>query len=90
MHPGYVRAGIGRKLLPALIEACKQEGYFQLIGYIDAANEASLRLHENCGFKRAGLLKAVAFKYGHWSDMVMVQRGLADDPDAVPQALGTR
>jgi L-amino acid N-acyltransferase YncA len=90
MHPGYVRAGIGRKLLPALIDACTKEGYFQLIGYIDAANEASLRLHENCGFKRTGLLTAVAFKYGHWSDMVMVQRSLVADPDAVPHGLGTR
>jgi len=90
MHPGYMRAGIGRKLLPALIEACATEGYFQLVGYIDAANEGSLRLHENCGFKRVGLLKSVAFKYGHWSDMVMVQRALVADPDAVPHGLGPR
>lgn len=85
IHPGYVGVGIGRKLLPALIEACAKEGYFQLIGYIDAANEASLRLHENCGFQRAGLLKSVAFKYGHWSDMVLVQRALVADLNAVPK-----
>ena len=90
MHPGFLRAGIGRKLLPALIEACTQEGYFQLIGYIDAANEGSLKLHEACGFKRAGLLKEVAFKYGHWSDMVMVQRSLVEDPNAVPDPLNVR
>jgi phosphinothricin acetyltransferase len=84
IHPSYLRAGIGKLLLPALIEACTREGYFQLIGYIDAANAGSLKLHESCGFQRAGLLKAVAFKYGHWSDMVLVQRGLVEDPEAVP------
>jgi phosphinothricin acetyltransferase len=87
IHPGYVRAGIGKRLLPALIDACAKEGYFQLIGYIDAANAGSLKLHESCGFQRAGLLKSVAFKYGHWSDMVMVQRGLVEDPEAVPGPL---
>jgi phosphinothricin acetyltransferase len=84
IHPDYMRAGIGRRLLPALIEACTKEGYCQLIGYVDAANEASLKLHEACGFRRAGLLQAVAFKYGHWSDMVLVQRALADDPSRPP------
>jgi len=85
IHPDYMRAGIGRRLLPALIEACKKEGYCQLIGYVDAANEGSLTLHERCGFQRAGLLKAVAFKYGHWSDMVLVQRSLVDDPSETPK-----
>jgi phosphinothricin acetyltransferase len=84
IHPGYMRAGIGRRLLPALIDACAQEGYFQLIGYVDAANEASLRLHQSCGFHRVGLLKSVAYKYGHWTDMVMVQRALVDDPTMRP------
>jgi len=84
IHPDYLRAGIGKRLLPALIEACQKEGYAQLIGYVDAANEGSLKLHEACGFQRAGLLKAVAFKYGKWSDMVLVQRALAEDPMAAP------
>jgi len=86
IHPGYLRAGIGRRLLPALIDACAEEGYFQLVGYVDAANEGSLRLHEACGFRRVGLLQAVAYKYGRWTDMVLVQRALAKDPEARPEA----
>ena len=85
IHSDYMRAGIGRRLLPALIDACKKEGYCQMVGYVDAANEGSLMLHERCGFTRAGLLKAVAFKYGHWSDMVMVQRSLVEDPEQPPK-----
>ncbi|MBO1022892.1 N-acetyltransferase [Methylobacterium sp. SD274] len=76
VHHEHLNAGIGRRLLPALIEACAAGGYRQMIGYIDAQNEASLRLHETCGFVRVGLLPAVGYKYGRWSDSVMVQRAL--------------
>ena len=85
IHPDYMRAGIGRRLLPALIEVCAKEGYCQLIGYVDAANEGSLKLHETCGFQRAGLLKAVAYKYGHWTDMVLLQRSLVEDTGQPPK-----
>lgn len=58
VHPDHLHAGIGRRLLPALIEACAAGGYRQMIGYIDAENAASLRLHEACGFERVGYLRA--------------------------------
>jgi phosphinothricin acetyltransferase len=80
----FKRIGIGRRLLPALIEACTEAGYLQMIGYIDSANEASLRLHEGCGFERVGLLKSVGFKYGRWTDSVMVQRALGKGDTAIP------
>ncbi|AWN34772.1 GNAT family N-acetyltransferase [Methylobacterium radiodurans] len=86
VHPDHLHAGIGRRLLPALIEACAAGGYRQIIGYIDAKNEASLRLHEACGFARVGYLAGVGYKYGRWSDSVMVQcplgTGSADQPAA--------
>ncbi|MCJ2095228.1 MULTISPECIES: GNAT family N-acetyltransferase [unclassified Methylobacterium] len=84
VHPDHLHAGIGRRLLPALIEACAAGGYRQMIGYIDAQNAASLRLHETCGFARVGLLKAVGFKYGRWSDSVMVQRALGTGSEDQP------
>ena len=34
----YLRAGVGRKLLPALIEACAGAGYRQMIAYVDSEN----------------------------------------------------
>ncbi|MCJ2060922.1 GNAT family N-acetyltransferase [Methylobacterium sp. J-048] len=86
VHPDHLHAGIGRRLLPALIEACAAGGYRQMIGYIDAQNAASLRLHETCGFTRVGLLKAVGFKYGRWSDSVMVQRALGTGSEDQPGA----
>ena len=76
IHPDHQRAGLGRRLLPALIDACAVAGYRQMIGYIDAANAASLRLHDTCGFRQVGFLPSVGYKFGKWSDVVMVQRSL--------------
>ncbi len=87
VHPNRVGLGIGRRLLPALVEACAMGGYRQMIGYIDGANEASVKLHEACGFQRVGLLPAVAFKFGHWADSIMVQRALGDGASTPPQPL---
>ncbi|WP_407520889.1 GNAT family N-acetyltransferase [Methylobacterium oryzisoli] len=84
VHPEHLHAGIGRRLLPALIEACAAGGYRQMIGYIDARNEASLRLHEACGFVRVGTLAAVGYKYGRWSDSVMVQCPLGTGAEDQP------
>jgi phosphinothricin acetyltransferase len=86
VHPAHLHSGIGRRLLPALIEACAAAGYRQMIGYIDGANAASLRLHEACGFRRVGYLPSVGFKFGHWSDSVMVQCQLGPGDQAAPGA----
>lgn len=84
IHPERTGLGIGRLLLSALVEACAAGGYRQMIGYIDSANEASLGLHEHCGFRRVGVLPAVAFRFGHWSDSVMVQRALGEGDGSPP------
>jgi L-amino acid N-acyltransferase YncA len=76
IHPAHQQRGIGRALLPALIDACAAAGYRQMIGYVDAANAPSIRLHESCGFTKVGFLPAVGYKFGHWTDVVMMQRSL--------------
>jgi phosphinothricin acetyltransferase len=76
VHHQFTGYGIGKSLLPVLIDACAAGGYRQLICYIDAGNMASLRLHESLGFIRVGLLPAVAFKFGEWADSIILQRGL--------------
>lgn len=86
VHPDHLRAGVGRVLLPALIDACAASGHRQLIGYIDAANAASIRLHERFGFRQVGLLPSVGYKFGHWTDSVMMQRALGPG-DATPPSV---
>ena len=85
VHPDRLNIGIGRALLPALIEACASAGFRQMIGYIDSTNIASLRLHAACGFRQVGYLRAVAFRFGEWTDTVMVQRAIgAEMPRTTP------
>jgi len=76
IHQDQLRRGLGRRLMDGLIDACAAAGFRQMIGYIDAANEASLALHERFGFRKVGFLPQVGFKFGHWTDTVMVQRSL--------------
>jgi phosphinothricin acetyltransferase len=78
----YVRAdrlgtGLGRLLMPALIDATKACGMRQMIAVIgDSGNQASIHLHRRFGFQDAGLLKDVGFKFGRWLDTVFLQRSL--------------
>ena len=85
VHPEHLGRGVGRLLLPALIDACAAAGYRQMIGYIDAANQASLRLHESFGFRQVGLLPSIGYKFSRWTDTVMVQRSLGLGATAPPE-----
>jgi phosphinothricin acetyltransferase len=76
VHHAHLGRGVGGLLMSGLIDACAAAGFRQMIGYIDADNAPSLRLHERFGFARIGLLPAVAYRYGRWADTVMMQRSL--------------
>src|SRR5271169_4854543 len=84
VHPEHLHAGIGRRLLPALIEACAAAGYRQMIAYIDAMNTPSIQLHEANEFHRVGVLRDVGFKFGRWADSVLMQRALGPGSAALP------
>ena len=84
VHPDHLHAGIGRLLLPALIDACAAAGYRQMIGYIDAANRASIQLHEAFGFRQVGYLPQIGYKFGKWTDSLMLQRSLGPGATTPP------
>jgi len=77
-------AGVGRRLLPALIAACAEAGYRQMIAYIDGANQPSIQLHEAYDFRQVGLLPNVGFKFGRWTDSILMQRALGPGSGAPP------
>ena len=66
--------GLGRKILAELIARAQSQGYHTLIGGIDSANAASLRLHAGLGFENAGVIRHAGFKFGRWLDLVFVQK----------------
>jgi len=81
----YVRAdvtgrGIGRRLLQALITACEERGFRQLVAVVgDSDNTRSIRLHEQLGFRLVGVLRSVGYKHGRWLDTVLLQLELGSD-----------
>jgi len=86
VHHEHIGRGIGPLLIQELIDACAAAGFRQVIGYIDAENVGSLKLHEKFGFVRVGLLLGVAYRHGRWSDSVMVQRSVGAGSTEAPIA----
>jgi phosphinothricin acetyltransferase len=77
VHPEHPRKGIGRKLLAELIAHTERCGRRQMIAVIgDTGNAASVGLHAQFGFRHAGVLRSVGFKFGRWVDTVLMQREL--------------
>ena len=85
MHRDHLGHGIGATLLAVLIAACERAGCRQMIAVIgDSANQASIKLHERCGFALVGLLPATGFKLGRWVDSVLMQRALGKGDASLP------
>lgn len=65
--------GIGKLLIPPLIDAAKTMGMHTIIAGIDAANDASIKLHENFGFKEVAHFREVGWKFERWLDLKFLQ-----------------
>jgi len=77
VHPDHLGQGLGKALLGNLIQTCQQREWRQMIAVIgDSGNLASIRLHQRFGFRHAGVLQGVGFKFGRWVDTVLMQREL--------------
>lgn len=79
------RRGVASRLLAALIDACEQREFRQMIAIIgDSANAASVELHRKAGFRVVGTLESVGYKFGRWLDTVIMQRSLGAGAVAEP------
>ena len=68
--------GVGRALLGSLLQRCTDLGYRQMVAVIGGAQPGSVALHARHGFKHAGLLTGVGFKFGRWLDSLLMTRPL--------------
>jgi L-amino acid N-acyltransferase YncA len=55
-----------------------------MIGFIDAANLPSIQLHEAFGFRQVGFLPSIGFKFGRWTDSMIMQRSLGPGATTKP------
>lgn len=66
--------GVGKLLIPPLMDAAKKLGLHTIIAGIDATNEASLRLHRSFGFEEVAHFKEVGWKFERWLDLKFLQK----------------
>lgn len=84
VHPERLGRGIGKLLLNELCLRAEALGFRQMIAVIGGAEEASVRLHESCGFREIGRLHAAGWKKGRWLDNVYMQISLGEGASTPP------
>ncbi|MEM7087318.1 MAG: GNAT family N-acetyltransferase [Bacteroidota bacterium] len=70
----YRGKGVGKLLLSRLISESEKEGIWTLQANIFTQNLSSVKLHEQCGFRRVGIRKQIAQRDGVWHDNVLLER----------------
>jgi len=70
----FRRRGVGRALLEEAVVRAPSLGIKAILGLIFAHNEPSLKLFEQLGFERWGLLPRVAILEGHERDLTIMGR----------------
>lgn len=86
--PAAQGLGLGARLLEALMKACTERGFRQMIAVIGDGTGASVgsrRLHEKAGFRLIGIAEKVGFKHGRWLDQMLMQKELGEG-DRTPPA----
>lgn len=85
VNAAFQGRGVGTTLLRALIDACTERGYRQMVAVIgEPSNTASIKLHERFGFHLVGVFQGLGRKHGRWLDTVQMQRALGDGADRAP------
>lgn len=85
--PGAQGRGVGTALLAALVQACTERGFRQMIAVIGDGTGASVgsrRLHEAAGFRLIGIAEKVGYKHGRWLDQMLMQKELGEADRSPP------
>ena len=76
LHKDELGAGLGGRMLEALLEACRTHGFKQMIAVITAERANSIRVHEKMGFRKIAHYEAVGYKFDRWLDIVHMQKAI--------------
>lgn len=66
--------GVGTALLAALVDSSEAGGIWTLEAGILPENEASVRMHERCGFRIVGRRERLGRMRGVWRDVLLLER----------------
>jgi L-amino acid N-acyltransferase YncA len=65
----FRKRGVGTALYTAILAILRFQGYRNVYAGITLPNEASVRLHEHCGFARFATYEKIGNKFGAWHDV---------------------
>jgi phosphinothricin acetyltransferase len=87
----YQRRGLGSALYGALLALLREQGVQVACAGITLPNDASVGLHEACGFELVGVYSRIGFKQGAWWDvgwweLELIERSAGSPPEVVSPA----
>jgi phosphinothricin acetyltransferase len=65
--------GIGRALLSEAVEMARTHGFHSIVARVSATQQASVALHQACGFDFVGVEREIGRKFGRWIDVAILQ-----------------
>ena len=74
VHHDHRGRAIGKLVLDELVRLATVHGFHSMMARIVGGHEASIRLHESCGFALVGVEREVGRKFGRWLDVALMQR----------------
>jgi L-amino acid N-acyltransferase YncA len=66
--------GVGRALLAAVVASAERGGIWTVQTGIFPENQASVRLHQACGFRLVGVRERLGRLNGRWRDVLLLER----------------
>ena len=72
--PEAQRSGVGRALLEAVVASAERGGIWTVQTGIFPENQASVRLHQACGFRVVGVRERLGRLHGRWRDVLLLER----------------
>jgi phosphinothricin acetyltransferase len=85
ISPTHLGRGLGSALYGALLSELEREDVHRAYAGIAMPNPASVRLHERCGFRRAGYFTEQGRKFGRYWDVAWFERVF---PEVAPATSG--
>jgi len=76
--PSHVGQGVGSALYETLLAELEREDVHRAYAGIGMPNAASVRLHERCGYRRAGYYTEQGRKFGRYWDVAWYERSFPE------------
>lgn len=74
VHRDFQGKGVGKKLLQNIVQESEKLNLWTLKAGIFPENKASIKIHEQCGFRQVGYHERIGKMKNVWRDTVLMER----------------